>query len=334
MDYCLEAKFRRMRKVLNLERPDCLPLTRNCATVQYRQGFYTKRDPDEKAKVRVRPGEVYTSADGKRAYTRDGGLWSIGDKELYRDGEDVLNANLERFQPETVSAEMLEEMARLRDEMMQTGYPTPWHYGTLITRATIEFGWEPFLTAAALDEVRFGEILSRFGEASVAVASGWAQTEGIELVVIHDDIAATRGPILSPAWLRRNAFPWYEKIFDAIHAHGRKVLFISDGNYLPLLADFLALRPDGLHIESTSMDPETFMRKAGEDKFFLLKSNTRNIDHGTPEEVKRELSNLGELHRAFPGIYMYRGGSRLPECVEAFDRYYSEYLVYCEGRLK
>ncbi len=72
------------------------------------------------------------------------------------------------------------------------------HYGTLITRATIEFGWEPFLVALRLDSERFGRILDRFGEASLAIAKGWAQTKGAELITIHDDIAGTRGVLIHP----------------------------------------------------------------------------------------------------------------------------------------
>ena len=331
MDLSLEAKYCRMRQVLNLERPDCLPLMLNCASRQYRQAFYTKADPDEGAKVEIQEGEVRYSADGRTAYTRSGGMWRLGRKEAYRDGEDVLNTDLEPFEPESVGPEMRREMTRLHAEMAGEGFPNPWHYGTLVTRATIEFDWEPFLTAAVMDEERFDEILSCFGQASLAVAQGWARTEGIELITIHDDIAATRGPILSPAWYRQHAFPWYERIFQAIHAQGRKVLFLSDGNYLPILDDILALGPDGLYVESTSMDPELLMQRAGRDIFYLVKSNTRNIDHGEPEDVRKELLKLRELHQEYPGIFMYRGGSRKPECVAAFDRYYEEYLVYEKG---
>jgi hypothetical protein len=46
---------------------------------------------------------------------------------------------------------------------------------TLISRAVIEFGWEPFLVASALDPDRMGQILDCFGQASVAVIQGWMQ---------------------------------------------------------------------------------------------------------------------------------------------------------------
>jgi len=312
-----------MRSVLRLERPLRMPLMGDWRNAEYRPDVYHLGEPEL-----VGEGEVRTSTDGKRAYTRDGGVWAVGDQELYREPEDVLNVDLDRFEVEEVGPAMLTEMQRLHAAVADECYVTAWHYGTLVTRATLEFGWEPFLLAAALDPERFGEICARFGEASLAVARGWAQTEGIDLILIHDDIAATRGPILSPEWYRQYAFPWHRRIFDAIHEAGKKVIYVSDGNYLPVLDDVLANGPDGLYIESTSMDPAEFMRRAGPEMIYMLKSNSRHIDHGTPEDVRRELLQFRELHEQYPGIITYPGGRRLPENVQAFNRYYQEYLVY------
>ena len=106
------------------------------------------------------------------------------------------------------------------------------------------------------------------------------------------------------------------------------MVYVTDGNYLPVLDDVLANEPDGLYIESTSIDPAELMSRAGRNMIYLLKSNTRNIDHGTPEDVRRELRQLRELHAEYPGMIMYRGGDRVPENVQAFERYYQQYLVY------
>lgn len=312
-----------MRQALRLERPDRMPLAGDWVTVEYRPDAYHLG-----ASEAVEPGEVRWSADGRRAYTADGGVWAVGDRERYRDADDVLNVDLDRFEVEAICPAMLAEMACLVAGKAGQGLIAALHYGTLVTRATIEFGWEPFLTAAALDPQGFGRIGDRFGEASVAVVAGWAQTRGVELVLVHDDIAATRGLIVSPDWLRRQVFPWYRRIFDAVHARGLKVVFISDGNYMAVLDELLALGPDGLYIESTSVDPGELMRRAGRDKLFMLKSDSRHIDHGSPEDVRRELERVRELHQEFPGIFMYRGGDRKRECVEAFERYYQQFLVY------
>ena len=97
---------------------------------------------------------------------------------------------------------------------------------------------------------------------------------------------------------------------------------------MEVLDDILELGVDGLYIESTSMDPAEFMRRAGPDKLYMVKSNTRNIDWGTAEDVRDEILELRRLHHEYPRMMMYRGGGRKAECVEAFERYYREYLVY------
>jgi len=183
--------------------------------------------------------------------------------------------------------------------------------------------------ASALAPKEFGKILDRFGQASLAVAQGWAETEGTELIIIHDDIAGTRGVFMNPQWYREYVFPWYRRIFEAIHERGRKVLYISDGNYMQMLDDILATNPDGLYIESSSMAPEEFMFRAGKDKLFLIKSNNQNIDFGTPEDIYKELKKLSELHKEFPGMMMYRGGGNpKPKNAESFNRYFQKLLVY------
>jgi hypothetical protein len=324
VDAATAEKHEVVGSAMRLERPGRMPCG-DWAMVEYRPHAYHLGEGEPLPP----PGEVGVTRDGRRRVTRDGGVWAVDAKERYKTPEDVLQVDLSRFEVEDVREAMLDEMARRFRDAAEHAFPLPMHYSTLVTRATIEFGWEPMLTAAALDPARFGAILDRFGDASLAVARGWVQVAGTELICVHDDVAATRGPILSPAFLRRYVFPWYARIFDAIHYAGRQVLYITDGNYAPLLDDILALQPDGLYIESSSMEPGEFMRRAGRDKLFLIKTDSRAIDFGTPEDIRCELLRLRDLHREFPGMMIYRGGGNpTPANAEAFERQYRELLVY------
>jgi len=314
----------RMERVLGLERPGRMPLG-DWAAIEYRPEVYHLGEDEPLPEA----GEVGVTRDGRRRVTRDGGVWATDAQEKYRTPEDVLRVDLDRFEVEAINPAMLDRMAELRAQGAARGFPVPLHYGTLVTRATIEFGWGPFLTALALEPARLGRILDRFGEASLSVVRGWAQTEGIALVFVHDDIAGTRGLLLSPACLRRHVFPWYERLFGAAHAAGRKVLYMSDGNYAEALPDLLALGVDGLYVESSAMDPAEFLPRAGQDKLFLIKTDNRTVDFGTPEQLRRELETLRTLHRSFPGMMIYRGGANpAPGIAETFEEQYRELLVY------
>jgi len=310
--------------MLNLERADRLSMG-DTVTVEYRPDVYHLGEGEPLP----RKGQVGRTRDGKRMVTRDGGVWAVDAKEKYKTVEDVLNVDLTRFAAESVDDAMLARMAARVEEKRAHGFVVPLHYGTLVTRCTIEFGWELFLMAAALDRARFAKILNAFGAASLAVVTGWAQTEGVELIAVHDDIAGTRGLILSPGYLREYCLPWYKQLFETIHKHGRKVLYIGDGNYLPFLDDLLTAEPDGLYIESSSMDPSEFMSRAGRGKFYLVKTSNQNIDVGTPNDIRAELEQLWDLHRDYPGISIYRGGGEpVPGNAEAFANCYEELLVY------
>ena len=325
MDEAVQDRYARVHDTISLRRPDRVPiLGRDLCYIEYRKDLYHLGENES-----VGRGQVGISRNGKRRVTWDGGVWAVDAKEKYRDAADVLQVDVSRFPVEEIGPAMLSEMNRLWVEAAARAFPVPLHYGTLMTRAVIEFGWEPFLMASALDPQRLGEILDRFGQASLAVVEGWCQIEGTELIAIHDDIGATRGPIMRPEWCRRYLFPWYSRIFGVIHEHGRKVLYVSDGNYLPVLDDVLATNPDGLYVESSSMEPAEVMRRAGPAKLFMVKTDSRNIDLGTPAEIREEMLKLRALHAEYPGILMYRGGGDpLPGNAEAFEQCYLEFLVY------
>lgn len=318
----IEARYRRVRAVLRGERPDRIPLPGDYVQIEYRPDLYHLGEPEL-----VKPGEVRTSADGRAHITADGGVWRQGDKDLYRNEEDVLAAPLGRFPVETVAEPMQDRMRELHRNAAGSGCPIPWHYGTLVTRATLAFDWEPFLLASVTDESRFGRILDRFGEATLAVVKGWCSLPEIEAVRIHDDIAGTRGLILGPTWLRRYVFPWYQRFFQALHACGKKALYISDGNWFDALDDILAAGADGVFIESSSLDPAKVMAIGGPRLNYHIKTDNRAQDHGTPADIHAEMRTIRELWEDYPAISMYRGGGGLrPANVAAFDQAYTEFF--------
>ncbi|MEK6797111.1 MAG: uroporphyrinogen decarboxylase family protein [Spirochaetota bacterium] len=320
----LRKKYERMEKLLRFERPDRIPVPGDYHQVEYNTEKYHLGEPEL-----VKEGEVFVWKDGRTKTTIDGGNWRQGNPELYKDYNDVLNVPLERFAAETVDARMTGEMSAVVSSRDGSGFVTPLHYGTLITRATLEFDWEPFLLASALDAPKFGRVLDSFGEATLAVIKGWCSLDSVKLINIHDDIASTKSVILSPDYLREYVFPWYARFFSAVHALGKKVLYISDGNYFPVIDDIIKTGPDGLFIESSSMDPEDVMRAGGTKMIYRVKTSNQNIDVGTPEDIYAELKKLRELNEKYPSIMMYMGGGgKKPENVQCFKDYYQELLVY------
>lgn len=62
-----------------------------------------------------------------------------------------------------------------------------------------------------------------------------------------DDIAFKTGPFLSPSWFEEHYFERLDRVVDAYHAEGIKVLFHSDGNLNAVLDGLVAAGIDGLN---------------------------------------------------------------------------------------
>ena len=277
----IQSKQQIFNDMRNGIRPACLPMD-VVGFIEYRKDIYNQGQPDKKAKS----GEIKESDDKSKKYTKDGGIWDMAGKNRYHTAEDVININTEAFIVEDVDETMLSEMKALYNKKAETHVPVPWHYGTLMTRCQIKFGWEALLEASALDPEGLKPIIDRIGQSTLQVLDGWSRLDDVHLIIVHDDIASTQGLIWSPDFLKKYVFCWYQKFFDKIHENGKKVLYITDGNYLKAIDDLLLMKPDGLFIESTSIDPSDVMKKGGPELFYLLKTNARTMDFGTEAEIK------------------------------------------------
>lgn len=310
-------------------RPSRLPMD-VVGFVEYRKDIYNQGQPNKELKA----GEVMDSDDKSKKYTKDGGIWDMESKNKYHTAMDVISTNPESIAVEDVNQKMLSEMKSLFDNKAKTHVPVPWHYGTLMTRCQIKFGWEALLEASALEPEGLKPIIDRIGQSTLSVLDGWSRLEDVHLIIVHDDIASTQGLIWSPDFLKKYVFTWYQKFFDRIHENGKKVLYITDGNYTKAIDDLISMKPDGLFIESTSIDPAVVMEKGGPELFYLLKTNARTMDFGTESEIKDEVLKIKELHSRYPKIFSYMGGGLVkPENKDIFQDYYEKYLVYDESEV-
>lgn len=90
----------------------------------------------------------------------------------------------------------IKERARYFEEFYQKGqrenpdliFPGG-YYKTLFSACIHVFGWEMFLSSAALDEKRFDRVLEGFFQISLANYRAWAKTS-IRAFICHDDIWA------------------------------------------------------------------------------------------------------------------------------------------------
>jgi uroporphyrinogen decarboxylase len=113
---------------------------------------------------------------------------------------------------------------------------------------------------------------------------------GLDVLVIEDDIASTKMPLISPDHFKTFVNYYNRQIVDKAHEKGLKVVRHSDGNLWPLMDTLLESRYDGIN----PLEPQAGMelKKIKEycgDKICLL-GNIDCVDllpKGTPDQVEQ-----------------------------------------------
>lgn len=123
-------------------------------------------------------------------------------------------------------------------------------------------------------------------------------------VFVGEDMAYKTAPMVSPAFMRRAYWPCFERIVAAYHARGVKVIFHSDGNLWPVLADLAATGVDGLNpIEvAAGMTPADIRRRYPHLLLFGGISYSGVLAHGTPEQVAEATRDA--IRRSSPGYFV------------------------------
>jgi hypothetical protein len=160
-----------------------------------------------------------------------------------------------------------------------------------------EVGLEDFSYSLADCPEIIGELLEQRTVEAVTWIEHLPEGHGIEAVFAGDDIAFKSGPLLAPAWFKKNYFPRLARVNATYHRKGIKVLFHSDGNLYPILEGLVEAGIDGLNpievlagmdaVEIHRRHPHLFLA-GGIDVSQLL-------PFGKPQEVK------DAVHRAIDG---------------------------------
>jgi len=165
-------------------------------------------------------------------------------------------------------------------------------YLTGLDNLLVYFLTEPELATVVLDKVL---------ECNIRIARN-AIRAGAEIILLGDDYAHNRGPLMAPDQFREFVYPRLKKMVDAIHEEGALCIKHSDGWLWPILDFIVDTGPDAIN----PIDPVAGMdlgevKKAYGDRVCLV----GNIDcgellsHGTEEEVRKAVRQA--MKAAAPG---------------------------------
>ncbi|MBN2557518.1 MAG: hypothetical protein JXB33_02045 [Clostridia bacterium] len=273
-------------------------------------------------------GESSRIEDGVH-YTEWGFTGSQWEEDgVFRDEDEILEYNpLEdntgrvRIVSEEYRKNRLDECIRGSRLAGDSALVTGLYYTTLFQCFIMAFGWEMFLVTARTEPERFRRKIELFTEFSVRNIKEWV-VSGSEVIFCHDDLALTRGLVFPKEWYRDNIFPGYERIFEPIRKAGKKLIFVSDGNYTELIDDLFAVGVDGLIVDNY-VDLGPVLEKYGKSKVICGNVDSRILTCGTREDVRREVGRCMDLGKKYPG-YFIRAAGDLPHNIplENIEQYF------------
>ncbi len=205
------------------------------------------------------------------------------------------------------------------------------YYRSTVSGCIAAFGWDMFLEACA-DRAKIEPVLERFFRFTQHHMNAWAQTSA-EVIIQHDDFVWTEGAFMNPDIYRKVIIPNFGELWKPLHAAGKKVLFISDGNFTEFAEDIAAAGADGFFFEP--MVEFGFMVERFGSSHCLIGSDVdcRDMAFAPWEKVKATMDRTLEMSHKCKGL-IWAVGNHLPANIPAdmMDRYIEYFLAHRERR--
>jgi uroporphyrinogen-III decarboxylase len=158
------------------------------------------------------------------------------------------------------------------------------------------------LVAGGIDPIRFGEVANRYARWMQQYYDAIAESEA-PIVYSHDDIVWTAGAIFHPEWYRKYIFPNLKKLYEPLVESGKKVIFISDGNYTEFIDDVVSTGAKGFFFEPLT-DLKYIVEHYGQTHIIIGNVDTRILLMGTKEDIRQEVNRCMDLGKKCPGYFI------------------------------
>ncbi|MCD6290778.1 MAG: hypothetical protein J7M34_09780 [Anaerolineae bacterium] len=178
-------------------------------------------------------------------------------------------------------------------------------YGTGLDRIRYLLGLEFFSYLSVDDPGLISEYLHYATEREIRKIHAVEDASISPCALPYGDIAYKNGLLHSPEWLRREFFPLIRRLTDALHEHGVKCLFHSDGDITPVIPDLIEAGVDGLNpIEVVAGMDLAHVKRLYGDRLFLVGGIdiSQLMARSSPEEVRAVC--LEAIRVASPGYFI------------------------------
>jgi uroporphyrinogen-III decarboxylase len=179
----------------------------------------------------------------------------------------------------------------------------PWKGKTWLARGGAKRNpWDLLLTAGGIDPDGLGRVAASYARWMQQYYDAIADSE-VEVVYSHDDLVWTRGPVFHPDWYRKYIFPHYVNYYAPSLAKGKKVLFVSDGNYQELALDIAKTGVSGFFFEPLT-DLKFMVEHFGKTHVLIGNADTRKLLFGSKQDIRNEVQRCYDTAKDCPGWFM------------------------------
>ncbi|HUT37130.1 MAG TPA: uroporphyrinogen decarboxylase family protein [Planctomycetota bacterium] len=175
-------------------------------------------------------------------------------------------------------------------------------YVSCISGLIAIFGWDLLLTATGLDPEGFGEVTNRYATWVRQYYEALADSEA-PVIYSHDDIVWTSGAIFRPEWYRRYVFPNLRRHYEPLVARGKKIIFVSDGDYTEFVDDIAACGVAGFFFEPLT-DLRVLAERYGKTHVLIGNVDTRVLLSGSKVRIRAEVERCVATGRSCPGYFI------------------------------
>lgn len=274
----------------------------------------------------------YYTKMGHAKYASGGTDFSTDISCPFETPEDVLAFRPSEFYPKPDRRSVLAEINGYY-KMLEGWYPDcvnmTGSYISCFSGLIEMFGWEMLLTAAGTDPKAFGQVVQDYEKFILPYFELLAESDA-DVVMIHDDLCWTSGPVMAPQWYRDYVFPVLKKETMMLKEAGKKVLFTSDGNFTAFIDDIASCGVDGFVLEPTT-DMKYMAEKYGKTHVIVGNADTRILLSGTRADIEAEVRRCMDIGRNCPGFFMAVGNhipSNTPvENALYYNEMYEKYAI-------
>jgi len=193
-------------------------------------------------------------------------------------------------------------------------------YLTLFTFFLVHLGHRFTLLLLIRNPELFEEAAEKYVPLVKMHVKAWAEV-GIKAFVAHDDIAMRDRPMMSPEVFEEHIAYFYPHIWEPLKVKGIKIIFVSDGKYLPLIDILIKAGASGFKINwdarLSRREMEQVIDEYGDRCVLSFGPRYEIMAYGSPKDAEEEARWLAELVSDVKGFFISNIVGR-PQNIVAF----------------